>query len=157
MDRVDRVAGEAEEKLRRMAEFRYQLRRLMSFSEAAAEPFGVGAQQYQLMQVIAAMPEGQEASISYLAERMVLRHNSAVELVDRAERVGLVKRETDTKDLRRSLVRMTAEGDAILQKLIAEHIRELPALTEGLMAALEDLRAAIAPVGVGEVSDQPRG
>jgi DNA-binding MarR family transcriptional regulator len=112
-------------------------------------------QQYQLMQVVAAMPEGQEASISYVAERMVLRHNSAVELVDRAERAGLVKREADPKDMRRSLVRMTTEGDAILQKLTAEHLKELPALAEGLSAALENLRKALTPVASGEASDRP--
>ncbi len=76
----------------------------------ASERCGIGAQQYQLMQVIAAMPEGQQASISYLAERMILRHNSMVELVDRAERAGLVRREHDERDLRRSLVLLTAAG-----------------------------------------------
>jgi DNA-binding MarR family transcriptional regulator len=155
MEQDEIVSMDAKARLRSMAEFRYQLRRLMSFSETATETFGVGAQQYQLMQVIAAMPEGQEASISYIAERMVLRHNSAVELVDRAERAGLVKRETDAKDMRRSLVRMTAEGDGILQKLIAEHLRELPVLTADLMVALEHLRAAIAPVAADEASDEP--
>ena len=126
-----------------MAEFRYQLRKFVSFSETASERVGVGVQQYQLMQVIAAMPEGQEASISYLAERMVLRHNSAVELVDRAERAGLVKRETDAKDMRRSLVAMTAEGEAILQRLIAEHLREMRGRVEDLIEALEALRVAL--------------
>ena len=61
------------QQLRSLAEFRYQMRRFLSFSEAASESCGIGAQQYQLMQVIAAMPEGQQSSISYLAERMILR------------------------------------------------------------------------------------
>ena len=134
-------------KLRSLAEFRFQMRKFLSFSELASERCGIPAQQYQLMQVIAAMPEGQEASISYLAERMVLRHNSAVELVDRAERAGLVKRETDAKDMRRSLVTMTAEGDAILQRLIAEHLREMPVRVEDLIEALEALREVLGPVG----------
>ncbi len=140
-------------RLRSMAEFRYQLRKFLNFSEMATEQSGVGVQQYQLMQVIAAMPEGQEASISYLAERMVLRHNSTVELVDRAERAGLVKRETDAKDMRRSLVTLTAEGDAILQRLIAEHLREFPVLVEGLIEALEALRGALRPTAVTEPRD----
>jgi DNA-binding MarR family transcriptional regulator len=137
-----------------MAEFRYQLRRFLHFSETASERMGVGAQQYQLMQVIAAMPEGQEASISYLAERMVLRHNSMVELVDRAERAGLVKRETDAKDMRRSLVTMTAEGDAILQRLIEEHLRELPARVEDLIEALLALRGVLSPAGAAKARDE---
>src|ERR1700679_732976 len=93
-----------------LAEFRYQLRRFLSFSESATEQRGIAAQQYQLIQAIAAVPEGLRASISYLAERMVLRHNSTVELVDRAERAGLVRRESDPKDMRRSLVLLTSHG-----------------------------------------------
>jgi DNA-binding MarR family transcriptional regulator len=134
---------DAATRLRSMAEFRYQLRRFLNFSEIASERCGVGAQQYQLMQVIAAMPEGQEASITYLAERMVLRHNSTVELVDRAQRVGLVRRETDAKDMRRSLVKMTPEGEVILERLVAEHLRELPFRSEDLITALLELRTAL--------------
>jgi len=66
-----------------------------------------------------------------------------VELVDRAERAGLVKRETDAKDMRRSLVAMTAEGEAILQRLIAEHLREMRGRVEDLIEALEALRVAL--------------
>src|SRR5580704_19584021 len=101
--------------LRTLAEFRYQLRRFLSFSESATEQRGIAAQQYQLIQAVAAVPEGNRASISYLAERMVLRHNSTVELVDRAERAGLVRREPDENDLRRSLVKLTTQGDRLLQ------------------------------------------
>jgi DNA-binding MarR family transcriptional regulator len=127
-------------KLRSLAEFRYQLRRFVSFSEAASEACGIGAQQYQLMQVIAAMPEGQQSSISYLAERMVLRHNSMVELVDRAERSGLVRREHDEKDLRRSLVQLTSHGEDILQRLIAQHLEGLLPQCAPLIRALQDLQ-----------------
>ncbi len=79
---------ESQSKLKSLAEFRFQMRKFLSFSESASERCGIPAQQYQLMQVIAAIPEGQQASITYLAERMILRHNSTVELVDRAERAG---------------------------------------------------------------------
>jgi DNA-binding MarR family transcriptional regulator len=144
---------DAATRLKSMAEFRYQLRRFLNFSEMASERCGVGAQQYQLMQVIAAMPEGQEASITYLAERMVLRHNSTVELVDRAQRVGLVRRETDAKDMRRSLVKMTPEGEAILEQLVAEHLRELPFRCEDLIHALLALREALHSTGVLEAQE----
>ena len=146
---------DAATRLKSMAEFRYQLRRFLNFSEMASERCGVGAQQYQLMQVIAAMPEGQEASITYLAERMVLRHNSTVELVDRAQRVGLVRRETDAKDMRRSLVKMTPEGEAILQQLVAEHLRELPFRSEDLITALLALREALQATGVVGAQEDP--
>lgn len=132
------------EKLRTLAEFRYQLRKFLSFSEMASEQCGIAAQQYQLMQVIAAMPEGHQASIGYLAERMVLRHNSMVELVDRAERAGLVRREHDEKDLRRSLVLLTDQGRDVLRRLVAEHLKELAPRCETLIAALKELQATTA-------------
>jgi DNA-binding MarR family transcriptional regulator len=131
---------EQDSKLKILAEFRYQMRKFLSFSESATERHGIAAQQYQLMQVIAAMPEGQDASISYLAERMVLRHNSMVELVDRAERAGLVKREHDERDLRRSLVRLTPESKALLQKLVDEHMEELAPKCEPLIESLRNLQ-----------------
>ena len=104
-NKADRVAWA---KMAELAEFRYQLRRFLSFSETASEAAGISAQQYQLLQVIATVPEGQESSISYIAERMVVRHNTAVELVDRAERAGLVHRVADQNDHRRSLVEITS-------------------------------------------------
>jgi DNA-binding MarR family transcriptional regulator len=130
-------------RLKSLAEFRYEMRKFMSFSEAAAERSGIATQQYQLMQVIAALPEGQHASISYLAERMILKHNSMVELVDRAERAGLVKREHDERDLRRSLVRITAEGEVILRKLLKEHFEELVPKCGALIESLQNLQRTV--------------
>jgi DNA-binding MarR family transcriptional regulator len=127
-------------RLKSLAEFRYQMRKFLSFSEAAAERCGIATQQYQLMQVIAALPEGQHASISYLADRMILKHNSMVELVDRAERAGLVKREHDERDLRRSLVKLTAEGERILEKLVKEHLEELVPKCGNLIESLQNLQ-----------------
>jgi DNA-binding MarR family transcriptional regulator len=126
-------------RLRSLAEFRYQMRKFLNFSEMASERVGIGAQQYQLIQVIAAVPEGQTASISYLAERMVLRHNSTVELVDRAERTGLVRREQDAMDHRRSIVRLTKEGETLLWRLVEEHLGELAPRAESLIEALRVL------------------
>lgn len=134
---------ETHSKLKSLAEFRFQMRKFLSFSESASERCGIPAQQYQLMQVIAAMPEGQHASITYLAERMILRHNSTVELVDRAERAGLVHRESDPTDMRRSLVILTAQGHEILDRLVAEHLRELSPLCAHLIHALRDLQGAV--------------
>jgi DNA-binding MarR family transcriptional regulator len=134
---------ETQTKLKSLAEFRFQMRKFLNFSETASERCGIPAQQYQLMQVIAAIPEGQQASITYLAERMILRHNSTVELVDRAERAGLVRRESDPKDMRRSLVQLTPQGHEILERLVAEHLRELAPLCDHLIYALRELQGAV--------------
>ena len=128
-------------RLAELADFRYQLRTFLSFSESASESCGIAAQQYQLMQVIGSVPADRQASISYIADRMILRHNSTVELVDRAERAGLVERRHDEHDLRRSLVQLTAQGWAILEKLVALHLEELHLHAEAMMRALRKVQA----------------
>jgi DNA-binding MarR family transcriptional regulator len=128
-------------KLKELAEFRYRLRRFLSFSEMASETVGISAQQYQVLQVIATAPEGRAASISYLAERMMVRHNSAVELVDRTEKAGLVRRVADESDHRRSLVEITARGGEVLTKLAAQHLIEMEAEGPELARALQVLMA----------------
>lgn len=123
-------------RLRELAEFRFQLRQFLSFSEISSERHGIQAQQYQLLQVIAAAPAGQPASVSYLADRMVLRHNSTVELVDRAERAGLVRRHTDERDLRRSIIKLTPTGDQLLRAMVAEHVQELDRLADRIIHSI---------------------
>lgn len=129
--------------LKELAEFRFQLRQFLAFSEISSERHGIQAQQYQLLQVIAAAPPGQPASVSYLADRMVLRHNSTVELVDRAERAGLVRRHTDERDLRRSLIKITPTGEHLLRAMVAEHIQELDRLGDRIIASLRAVNQAL--------------
>src|SRR5580692_7830902 len=84
--------------LRTLAEFRYELRRFLHFSECAALEAGLQPQQHQLLLQVAGAPEGEAVTIAYAAERLSLRHNSTVELVDRSEREGLLERTTDNDD-----------------------------------------------------------
>lgn len=130
---------EGTSQLKYLSEFRFELRKFLSFSETASERHGVAAQQYQLIQVIGALSPGQRASISYLAERMILRHNSAVELVDRAERAGLVRRDIDEDDLRRSIVQLTPKGSELLKVLVDEHLQELEERGHRIQDALAHL------------------
>jgi DNA-binding MarR family transcriptional regulator len=134
-----RLPGLQPERITELAEFRYRLRRFLGFSEIAAEAAGISVQHYQLLQVIASVPLGETSSISYLAGRMLLRHNSAVELVDRAERSGLVRRVADERDLRRSLVEITERGGVVLSRLVEQHLDELEIEGPGLMDALAAL------------------
>jgi DNA-binding MarR family transcriptional regulator len=148
--------GGAITRLRELAELRFQLRKFVSFSESASERLGISAQQYQLLQVVAAVPSGRGVSISYLAERMILRHNSAVELVDRAVRTGLVRRESDEEDLRRSLVKLTPEGSRLLELLVEEHLVELEANGHEIVTAMERLlEGRKGAVGVRGMGAQP--
>lgn len=132
--------------LRRLAEFRYQLRRFLHFSQLASEEAGIPHQQYQLLQCVRGIPAGTEPTIANVAARMLLRHNSAVELVDRTIRQGLLVRHTDERDHRRILLKVTEHGEALLASLALHHMRELrqsgPDLVRALRHVLRTNRTA---------------
>jgi DNA-binding MarR family transcriptional regulator len=100
--------------MRRLAEFRFQLRKFLHFSSLAANATGIRTQQYQLLQCVWGMPEELDPTIANVAARMLLKHNSAVELVDRTIEQGLLRRCPDPTDHRRILLRMTPLGEKLL-------------------------------------------
>ena len=122
--------------LRRLAEFRYQVRRFLHISQLAAEEAGLRPQQYQMLQCVAAMPPGIEPTIANVAERMFLKHNSTVELVDRTIEQGLLRRTQDPDDHRRILLRVTREGEQVLASLAEFHTRQLEQSGPELVRAL---------------------
>lgn len=123
-----------------LADFRFCLRTFLNFSERQAEALGITVQQYQMLQVIA-NSEDQRCSISHLAGRLLLRHNSSVELVDRGERSGLLHRIADASDHRRSLLELTEQGSRVLTQLVREHLNYLRQDGPTLAAALERIIA----------------
>jgi len=122
--------------MRRLAEFRFQLRKFLHFSSLAAGSAGLRAQQYQLLQCVWGMPEELDPTIANVAARMLLKHNSAVELVDRTIEQGLLRRCPDPTDHRRILLRMTPLGEQLLASLAAWHVRELEETGPELIRAL---------------------
>ena len=122
-----------------LAEFRYQIRRYLAFSDQAAENAGLRSRQYQLLLSLKGLPDGTDATITNLAQRLGIRHHSTVELVDRLEKRGLVKRERS--DVHRSFVfvRITKEGDAMLKKLVASRKADLKVAGPILVKALTTL------------------
>ena len=108
----------------RLADFRYALRCFLEFSEIAAANQGLTPQQHQALLVIRASPSG-AANIGRLAERLRIRHNSAVELANRLEALGLITRTTSAADRRSVLLQLTADGAARLQELTHVHRNEL--------------------------------
>jgi DNA-binding MarR family transcriptional regulator len=128
--------------LRLLAEFRYRLRRFLHVSQAAAEDMGLRNQQYQLLQCVGGMPEGTAPTIASVAARMLLRHNSAVELVDRCVEQGLLRRSDDAADHRRILLRVTAQGERVLASLAEFHTRELEQSGPELVRALNRILRA---------------
>jgi len=108
----------------RLADFRYALRCFLEFSEIAAAKEGLTPQQHQSLLVIRASPGG-VANIGRLAERLRIRHNTAVELANRLVRSGFVVRETSVEDRREVVLKLTAEGQSRLEILTHVHRNEL--------------------------------
>jgi DNA-binding MarR family transcriptional regulator len=124
------------EEYRALAEFRYQVRRFVAFSEEHVRAFGMEPQQHQLLLAIKGLPEGDSATIGELAGRLQLRHHSTVELVNRLEAGGHVVREASREDRRVVLVRLTASGAALLRQLSLAHHEELETAGPRLAKAL---------------------
>src|SRR6478752_7765174 len=119
-----------------LAEFRYQIRKLLHFSDSAIEGAGLERSQYQLMLTIKGMPEGVRPRIRDIAERMLIQHHSAVELIDRLETGGYVRRERGQNDRREVLLALTAKGERVLGQLALHHHEELQNAAPKLVGAL---------------------
>ena len=119
-----------------LAEFRYQIRRFLHFSEQAARAAHIEPQQHQLLLAIKGLPESLRPTIGTLADRMQLQHHSAVELIDRLEKAGMVNRTRSEVDRREVLIELSAKGERLLRELSLYHQQELrdsgPALSQSL-------------------------
>ncbi len=125
--------------LKTLAEIRYELRRFLLFSEAAALEAGLQPQQHQLLLQVAGADVNMQVTIAYAAERLGLKHNSTVELVDRSEREGLLERTIDPDDKRRAILCVTRKGKLVLGKLAGNHAKELNELAPRLTRALQQI------------------
>ncbi len=122
-----------------LAEFRYQIRRFVHFSEKAAREAGVEPQHHQLMLALKGKPDREEARIAYLAERLQIQHHSAVELVDRLVGKGLITRSRGDQDRREVHVQLTPHGERVLAELTVYTRAELRSAAPALVAALRKL------------------
>ncbi|HWL62073.1 MAG TPA: MarR family winged helix-turn-helix transcriptional regulator [Steroidobacteraceae bacterium] len=111
-----------------LADFRYQLRRFLRFSEDAIQAEGLTPQQYQLLLQIKGFPGRNWAYVGELAERLQAKHHGTVALVSRCELAGLVRRETDPDDKRQVRVHLTDVGENRLTRLARLHRDELQSL-----------------------------
>lgn len=122
-----------------LASLRAAMRRFLAFSEHAARDAGVTPAQHQLLLAVRGHPADGAPSISDLADVLLRRRHSIVELVDRAEAGGLVVSAHDPDDRRRRLVRLTPAAEAIVERLSAIHRTELTDARATLDAILDDL------------------
>jgi DNA-binding MarR family transcriptional regulator len=121
-----------------LEEFRFQIRRFLHVSESLAREAGLEPQQHQALLVLKGAKPDCRLTIRHLADRLLLKHHSAVGLADRLEDLGLVARSADPDDGRQVLLRLTEEGERILHRLAVAHRTELeqaaPELTRALRA-----------------------
>jgi DNA-binding MarR family transcriptional regulator len=123
----------------RLAEFRYVLRHFLIFSENAALGAGLSAQQHQVLLAIKGAGNKTPVTAGLLAERLGIRHHSAVGLLDRLAEKSLIRRQRNRTDRRQVLIRLTPKAERLLARLSAAHQRELrrvAPLLRGLLAQL---------------------
>jgi DNA-binding MarR family transcriptional regulator len=108
-----------------LAQFRYQLRVFLAFSEVAAQRQGLTPQQHQALLGIKGFVRPGPAAISDVARFLLIRHHSAVELISRIEKLGLIRRASDPNDARRVHLRLTAKGEQKLQSISKMNLGEL--------------------------------
>jgi DNA-binding MarR family transcriptional regulator len=119
-----------------LAELRYQIRRFLHFSEQASCTAGLEPRQHQLMLALKGMPAEMRPRIRDLAERLQIRHHSAVELVNRLSAGGYVRRRRGGEDGREVLLSLTPKGEKVLSELSLHHRAELRMRGPALIAAL---------------------
>ena len=139
-----------------LAEFRYQIRRFLRCSEAAARAAGLEPQQHQLLLAVRGLPDGSDSTIGNIAERLQIQHHSTVELVDRLVKRGWIQRRRDGADRRQVMLQLTPKGEKILRDLSVHHEEELRNLGPQLVGALRRMMAAITHPAGKKAPARPR-
>jgi DNA-binding MarR family transcriptional regulator len=119
-----------------LAELRHQLRRFLAFSETEARSVDLEPRQHQLLLALRGLPAGVTPTVGALADRLLLRHHTVVELIDRLEKRSLVRRERDKDDRRQARITLTKRGGDTLRRLSIAHRDELGTLGPELVTAL---------------------
>jgi DNA-binding MarR family transcriptional regulator len=122
----------------RLLTFRVELRRFLRWSEEQAASIGLTPAQHQLMLAIRGHPDPRSPSVGELADYLGTRHHSAVQLIDRAEQLGLVARHReDSNDRRIVRLTLTKTGEEKLAELSTTHLEELQRLATFIHAVVE--------------------
>jgi DNA-binding MarR family transcriptional regulator len=136
------VASLSELDYQRLLQFRTGLRQFLHWSETQAHAVGLTPAQHQLLLAVRGHPGSRRPTIGDIAESLLLKHHSAVGLVDRAEAGGLVERRPDRDDQRVVRIHLTALGNRRLAQLSELHLAELRRVAPRLQPLLRALDPA---------------
>lgn len=134
---------------RRLAELRHGLRSFLHWSAEQAKQAGLTPTQHQLLLAVRASTNDRGPSVGDVADILLIRHHSAVELVDRAQEAGLITRERDPNQHSTVHLRLTEHGAAKLESLSELHLTELAQLAPTMRALWAAIDQAEGPVGGG--------
>jgi DNA-binding MarR family transcriptional regulator len=124
---------------RALAELRYRIRRFLRDGDAVARAAGLEPQQYLMLLAIRGLPQGEAATIRTLADRVVLKHHSTVELIDRLEKHGYVCRSRGRDDRRLVIVSLLPRGQRVLEGVASHRISELRSNGRQLVHAINQV------------------
>jgi DNA-binding MarR family transcriptional regulator len=119
-----------------IAEFRFEIRRFLHSSERIVRAAGLEPQQHQALLAIKGLPPHRVVTVGVLAERLLVQHHSAVELVNRLETKGMLRRTRGADDRRSVLLTLTRRGEKLLEQLALTHRAELKSARSKLLQAL---------------------
>jgi DNA-binding MarR family transcriptional regulator len=122
-----------------LAEFRYLTRGYLSQTERACRAVDLEPLHYAVLLQLAGVPAGRKPTIGFVAQRLHLRHNTTVELVDRMEKRNLLRRVRSTDDRRVVELHVTPSAKAALKQLVNHRIQELTVLAPAFLYALDIL------------------
>jgi len=131
------VSKDSLDDYRALAQFRYEIRKFLAFSESAARALGIEPQQHQALLAVKGLPVDVAPTIGALAERLCVQHHTAVALVDKLEERGWAERKRASSDRRQVLLTLTPQGSELLAKLSALHRQQLGAVGANMVQALD--------------------
>ena len=135
------MSGLTQRDYERLLAFRTGLRRFLAWSGQQAEAAGITPAQHQLLLAVRGHPDPRGPTVGEVAGYLMVRHHSAVELIDRAVGAGLVSRRMDSEDARTVRIALTPLGLERLERLAASHLEELNRLTSDLHSLWAGLEA----------------